>query len=379
MLLDKIIKVKVSNRTKKYFFDKEYEDIDGFFMVKPEDMNSTNRTKVDCKCDYCGKINSITWCSYIVQVGVENITCCHKCHYNKSKIVFLKNFGVENPASLVEIKDKVKKTCFEKYGFDSPFHNEEIKNKIKATFLEKYGTNIIVDIEGVKEKIKKTNLEKYGSEHIFDKNSILRKDIDIKAKESFITNKFEINEKKKKTCLEKYGVECSTKSNVVKNKTKTTNLEKYGVEYVLQLDDVKNKSKITCLEKYGVDHYTRTKEYSERAKNTRIKLVLQIPDELKSDFENYRKKVDNLTKKLKKKLFQNWNGYDYYDNEYIIDNFKYKFHSNLYPTIDHKISVYYGYLNNISPEEISKFDNLCITKRKINSSKQSKNEDVYTL
>ena len=37
-----------------------------------------------------------------------------------------------------------------------------------------------------------------------------------------------------------------------------------------------------------------------------------------------------------------------------------------------KISVYYGFKNNISPEELCKLDNLCITKRGINSSKGCK-------
>jgi hypothetical protein len=40
-----------------------------------------------------------------------------------------------------------------------------------------------------------------------------------------------------------------------------------------------------------------------------------------------------------------------------------------YPTIDHKNSVFYGFMNNIPPEDISDISNLCITKRFINSSK----------
>ena len=44
-----------------------------------------------------------------------------------------------------------------------------------------------------------------------------------------------------------------------------------------------------------------------------------------------------------------------------------------YPTIDHKISVFNGFINNISPEEISQLENLCITKRTNNSKKNSNN------
>ena len=34
----------------------------------------------------------------------------------------------------------------------------------------------------------------------------------------------------------------------------------------------------------------------------------------------YRNRINYLTKKVKKVLIDNWNGYDYYDNEYIKDS-----------------------------------------------------------
>ena len=51
-----------------------------------------------------------------------------------------------------------------------------------------------------------------------------------------------------------------------------------------------------------------------------------------------------------------------------IDNFNLVSGNKNYP-IDHKISVSYGYKHNIPAEEIGKMENLCITKRCINSSK----------
>lgn len=64
-------------------------------------------------------------------------------------------------------------------------------------------------------------------------------------------------------------------------------------------------------------------------------------------------------------LFENWNGYDYYDNEYIKENIKLNQHNSIFPTI----SVYYGFKNNIPASEIADIKNLCITKRSINSRK----------
>lgn len=90
------------------------------------------------------------------------------------------------------------------------------------------------------------------------------------------------------------------------------------------------------------------------------------------NFHKYKRKVYNLTKKHKLELLENWNGYDFYDNEFIKDNLKLQYYHKNYPTIDHKISIFEGYKNNISEEKLSKISNLCITKRCINSSKGKK-------
>ncbi len=73
-------------------------------------------------------------------------------------------------------------------------------------------------------------------------------------------------------------------------------------------------------------------------------------DDLKTDFEIYTRNVRNKTRKLKNKLFENWNGLDFYDNEPIIDNLNLKFYDKNYPTIDHKISIFCGFVNNINFE-----------------------------
>jgi len=80
---------------------------------------------------------------------------------------------------------------------------------------------------------------------------------------------------------------------------------------------------------------------------------------------------------MRKNIIENWNGYDYYDGEYIKDNLNLCHNNENYPTIDHKISVSYAFLNKISEEEICNISNICITKRKINSSKNKNNEIEY--
>lgn len=90
-------------------------------------------------------------------------------------------------------------------------------------------------------------------------------------------------------------------------------------------------------------------------------------------FKIYSMAIRNLTQKHKKMLFKEWDGLDYYDGQNIKNNSKLHHTHECYPTVDHKISIYFGFVNNISIEEIGNINNLCITKRKINGSKHIKN------
>ena len=180
--------------------------------------------------------------------------------------------------------------------------------------------------------------------------------------------------KNKKTCLEKYGFVHSLQNTNVKNNRIKTNIEKYEVEYCFQDDKIKEKSKKTklkkygdenynnknkcyktCLEKYGVENYFSSNEY-------KIKMGIILDKDIKDKWTLYKRKSWRLFKKMKIKVFENWNGYDYYDNEYIKDNMYLHYNDKRYPSVDHKISVYYGFINDIPVEEINKLENLVVTK-----------------
>jgi len=191
----------------------------------------------------------------------------------------------------------------------------------------------------------KTNLEKYGVKNVFEDENV-KKNI-------------------KNTNLEKYGVEYPSQSSSIREKSKQTSIKNYGVDWASKSVDIKNKIKNTCLEKYGVENFN----HSEYSKLIRIQKGLQIPDNLKSDFEIYRNIIRKETNKLKKIILENWNGLDFYDGEDISENFKLPFYDKNYPTIDHKTSIYHGFMNCINPELIYSLENLCITKRSINASK----------
>jgi hypothetical protein len=180
--------------------------------------------------------------------------------------------------------------------------------------------------------------------------------------------------KKTKTTKQKYGVEHNSQTKKAKAKMKKTNLKKYGVESVLQHPVFLIKMKKTNLKKYGVEFVSQNEDIKKKVKETTIKNGFQTPDELKSKWELYNILVDKITRKYKKQLFEEWDGNDFYDKEYIKNNLKLHHTNKNYPSIDHKISVFYGFKNNISAEQIGSIKNLCITKRTLNSKKHTKCE-----
>lgn len=181
----------------------------------------------------------------------------------------------------------------------------------------------------------------------------------------------------KKSMVEKYGQDNPSKIESCNQKRKNTCLEKYGSEHIISSEYSKIKTKETLNEKYG-GHQSRVPEIRDKiiskGKETKIKNGFIISDDDLSEWLLYRRIVRKLTERNRKSLLEKWDGVDYYDGEYIKENFNLKHTDVNFPTLDHKISIVYGFKNNIPPEEISEIDNLCITKRKINSSKSHNTE-----
>jgi hypothetical protein len=104
---------------------------------------------------------------------------------------------------------------------------------------------------------------------------------------------------------------------------------------------------------------------------------IRVPQDMLTEWEKYTNKVIQLTKKNKKKLYQYWDGIDFYDKEYIKDNLSLHYNDPKYPTIDHKNPVHHCFMNNIPPEMCGSLENLCVTKKGLNSSKGIKTEKQY--
>ena len=217
-------------------------------------------------------------------------------------------------------------------------------DRIKESFENKYGEGITNSMHINEYRIKqKQNLKKSITKEVLNKR--------------ILTN------------MEKYGSNVPSKNSEVKEKMKNSINSKSDIDK----ENIKLKRNLTNFNKYGFFYVNQNLSILKKSKNTRILNGSQIPDEDLSLFKIYRKKVTSFTNKNKKYLFKNWDGLDFYDNEYIKFNLTLDKYDKSYPTIDHKISVFNGFINNISPEEISQLENLCITKRTNNSKKNSNN------
>lgn len=228
-----------------------------------------------------------------------------------------------------------------------------IVEKRKNTMISKYGVSNPMFDEVFKDKIKNTNIEKYGVENVFQNS-----DIKNKIKESNV---------------ERHGVEYPSQSSLIREKMITSCIENYGVTHPSKSEEVKIRKSITCLKNYGVENPAQSEEIMNKILLSRgFNRSYDI-----SEFNDYQYKVVRLTSKNRKELLENWDGYDYYDNEYILENYNLSPNDKLYPTIDHKKSIFYCFGNDISIYDASDITNLCITKRYINSRKNRKNEDDF--
>jgi len=334
MIITKMVKVKYS-KNHKYYENLGYvfENTKSVINIPIHHLSKGSHVKVEVKCDYCDDIMIKSYKTYIIQNIKHGIDSCRKCFFNKNILTLKEKYGIEHQMYIDGVKEKSKNTCLKKYGVEHYTQTDEYKEKCKNTCLEKYGVEYALQSDKIIRKMEQNNLEKYGVKNVFQSN--------------------EIKEKIKETNLEKYGVENVFQSEEIKEKIKTTLLERYGVEHPMLCEKIKEKVRQKFIESGYMRTYNR-KLYIDYAKIVRLKSVDK-----------------------RKKLLEKWDGYDYYDGEYIKNNLELEPTNLDYPEMDHKISIKYGFDNNISINDIIGDNNLCITKKRINSKKSYKTEDEF--
>jgi len=287
-------------------------------------------------------------------IGEQSFFRLHlkKCHNIKSKQYYDLYFKKENegkcfncgkPTKYISFNGGYSRYCSYKCAGDSIETKNKIKNTKKLVYNDENYNNRI--------KAKKTCLKIYGVSNVSKNN--------------------DIKNKKVKTCLKNYGVKNYTITKEFRERVKKTCIKKYGVDNPSKCEKFKEKRSKTIFDRYGVYHYSTSREY----RLLKEKLNEWIPLEQKTKFELYSRDVWKKTRKYRNKLFSKWNGNCYYTGIELNKNQNYN--NETYPTIDHKKSVFFGFKNNISSEEIGNIDNLCICSRWSNKKKQIMNEETF--
>ncbi len=257
----------------------------------------------------------------------------NECIVKLRKNTFKEIYGVEHALQSSKIKSKMKKNLIEKYGVDNVSKLNNIKQKKIETCNKNFGTDYPMQSDKVMNKSKTTLLKLYGVDNI----SKLEETI-IKIQNSYNSIDEESGKNKKDIAMEKRALYYK---------------EKYNVEYFFQTEEFKNKYRKIMLEKYNVDNIGK----SDYFKNLMIEKGIFKIEETVELFENYRKKVRNLTEKTFR------DNYDYLCDAYLRGN---DYH------LDHIYSIYDGFKENIEPEIISSIINLQIIPKEINLRKNIK-------
>jgi hypothetical protein len=350
-------KVEITTRNIKYYNDRGYSCyLADIITIDVSTMPKMSHNKVIAICEMCFTEIELPFSKYNKNKERYGFYSCKKCSYEKRKITNKEKYGVENNfkredvreknknwMSSDEFKEKSKKSLIEKFGVDSYSKTIEFRKMISEFNIS--------NRDYLREKRENTCLEKYGYKSIL-----------------------EIPGLKENAMFEKYGASYSFLVPEIKEKIQNINLNTLGHTSPFGNEEIRKKSKKKLIELYGVDNVFKIPEIQKQIKSNREKMFVNI--DLK-EIERYRRSVRHLTKKYKEELIEKWSGYDYYDGEYIKNNFMLDKNDPSYPTIDHKISIFFGFINKISVEEISRIENLCLTKRILNLKKKALLEEQF--
>ena len=361
MVKEKEVLIKINIRNRVHFERLGYS-IDDEIYVSVVDLLPGSKFKVTAICKICESENILPYSKYLVNKNrnCKNYYSCFRCKTHVKEKTCMERYGVKSYSMTNEFRvsesikwrgikkggDKGEKTMLERYGVTSYFKTDKSKE---------YNSKWMSSDE-FKEKSKRTMLERYGVDH-YSKSS--------KFKEYISLNKDHIVNKIKETFINKYGVDNAFK------------LGSYKKKMLDCRDSIECSKRETCMERYGVDNVSKVDIIKEKRKKTLLGNGQIVPDDKITSWELYKKNVRNMTKRNKKILYEVWNGFDYYDNEFIKGYLSHTHTHRFYPTIDHKTSVYFGFINKIDPNIIGSIENLCITKRFINSTKSKMCEEEF--
>lgn len=180
--------------------------------------------------------------------------------YQLKKLLAKYNIPQHSKSDAYKLRDaRTKEVCLERYGTANPATLPEIKDKIKQTMLDRYGVEYVGQAEVSKQKTKEAFIGKYGVDSYSKTDEF---------KQYIADNKEAIVTKVKTTCLEKYGVDSVLKVQKFVDKKYDTTLARYGKTNF----NNKIKAKETAITRYGTANLAtvpeiRAKQYATKRRN----------------------------------------------------------------------------------------------------------------
>lgn len=153
---------------------------------------------------------------------------------------------------------------------------------------------------------------------------------------------------------------------------------KYGVDNIFSLKEYQDKAKEAIVNRFGVDNISKSEYKRNLLADKKLRTLLEDVG-----YEAYKNRIRQITRKHISNVLESWEAYNpicYYTGERLLNTDGSHLADKLmYPTIDHKVSVLFGYLNDIPAEIIGSLKNLCVCSRKINSTKNQLTEEEFYL
>lgn len=146
----------------------------------------------------------------------KNVHCEKRVNFKNLKIGYFEycsNKCVSSDENIIKLKEV---NSLKKYGTKSPTQSNEVKEKAKKTNYDRYGEISAMCLKKTQEKSKKTLLINYGVDNPVKNKELLKKRI-----ESFKLSNFKENYKK--TSIEKYGTKHPWMNKIVHIKTIESN------------------------------------------------------------------------------------------------------------------------------------------------------------
>ncbi len=213
----------------------------------------------------------------------------------------------------------------DRYGVDYAMQSATLVQKYKDSLESSYGVTHPSQSKEIYKNRNKAMVDKYGVKHAMQSPILV--------------------DRYKQSMNNHYGVDYPLQSEEVRSAMQQTMMQRYGKQFSAQVDYIFEKLKQTNLDRYGVEYPLQSQTIQ---KQKRIKMEdcgKWIPLELLTDFDLYYKRVIYFTNK---------------QSLHTLLNFETRGLAGIEGAhhVDHKVSIKYGFENNIPPYIIGNINNL---------------------